>query len=296
MSKISIILPVYNEEKKIGDVINSILNQSYQDIELIIVYLEGADNTLNVIQSFDDTRIKLIYQKEDNGPGGARNLGIENSTGDYIGFNECEIIDRDFYKNLYEVIEQDSSDIVVGTVTIIQNNKKVDISNYNEHFTAKSMYDKFYAFQSGTCFEKLFKTSFIKENNIKFAEYYRWEDSAFTIKAFYKATKISFVNNVNYVWHALTWSGEYEKFLIKSIPPVLDIILKEIDLNSFNPKTKKLFVKKLYKSFVRNYIYDIGILGTFIRKTGLSFYIIYRFIQENKKRWLQKIKRRRNND
>ena len=291
MPKISIIVPAYNEGKKLPDVINCILNQSIQDIELIMVYLDSVDNTLEVIKSFDDSRIKIVYQKEKTGPGGARNLGIKHSAGDYIGFNECEVIDKDYFEKLYNAIIKDNSDIVVGNVTIVQNNKTTTISDYKHNTIASTQLDKFNMFTSGTCFEKLFKASFVKDNNIEFPEYYRWEDCAFVIKAFYLAKQVSFVNDVKYIWHAENWSGEYREFLIKSIPHILDIILKEIDINNFDKKTKKIFVKKLYKSFVRNYICDIRVFRVFISKIGFSFYYLYRFIQECKKEFLSKIKK-----
>ena len=51
----------------------------------------------------DDERIKIVYQEENSGPGGARNIGIEHSTGDYIGFVECAVIDKDFYKIIFKI-------------------------------------------------------------------------------------------------------------------------------------------------------------------------------------------------
>ena len=83
---ISIIVPVFESEKTTKRCLESILNQSYQDFEIVVVYKEGNDKTLDVINSLHDSRIRVVYQHQKSGPGGARNIGIDSSTGEYLGF------------------------------------------------------------------------------------------------------------------------------------------------------------------------------------------------------------------
>ena len=99
---ISIIVPVFESEKTIKRCLESILNQSYQDFEIVVVYKEGNDKTLDVINSLHDSRIRVVYQLQKSGPGGARNIGIDSSTGEYLGFVESDdFIEKDFYRKLY---------------------------------------------------------------------------------------------------------------------------------------------------------------------------------------------------
>ncbi len=90
MSKlISVVIPVYHSEKWILDTIDSVLKQSYQNFEIVIVDDGSSDNTKNVIESIDDSRIKYIYQNN-AGPSSARNNGIRHSQGEYIAFLDSD--------------------------------------------------------------------------------------------------------------------------------------------------------------------------------------------------------------
>ena len=85
--KVSVILPVYNQEKYLETAINSLRNQSLKDIEIICVNDGSTDNSLNILNDYvqKDARIKLINQKN-QGPGAARNTGLKAAKGEYIAF------------------------------------------------------------------------------------------------------------------------------------------------------------------------------------------------------------------
>ena len=89
MVKISVILPVYNGSKYIKKSIESVLNQTFHDFELIIVNDGSCDNTLDIITSFNDKRIKIINQSN-QGPGGARNNALKIAKGNYIMFLDSD--------------------------------------------------------------------------------------------------------------------------------------------------------------------------------------------------------------
>ena len=98
MEKVSVIVPVYNSKKHIKDCINSIVNQTYKNLEIIIVNDKSKDNSIKIIKKFKDKRIKIIDLKKNYGVATARNTGIEAATGDYICF-----IDSDDYWNLKKI-------------------------------------------------------------------------------------------------------------------------------------------------------------------------------------------------
>src|SRR5690606_18531829 len=88
---ISIVVPVYNSEKYLPECIESILNQNYANIELIIVNDGSTDNSLSIAEKFseNDSRIKILSQRN-SGVSAARNLGISIAQGDYIGFVDSD--------------------------------------------------------------------------------------------------------------------------------------------------------------------------------------------------------------
>ncbi len=89
--KISIILPVYNGEKYLSEAINSILNQTYRDFELLIIDGSSTDNTPDIIQSFHDNRIKY-FKKDHNGLVNSLNFGLEHAVGEFIARQDADDI------------------------------------------------------------------------------------------------------------------------------------------------------------------------------------------------------------
>lgn len=98
----SVVIPLYNKEKFIGRAINSVLNQTIQNFELIIVDDGSTDNSLNLVKAYDDNRIRLISQ-ENQGVSIARNTGILNAKADYIAFLDA---DDEWLLDFLETIEQ----------------------------------------------------------------------------------------------------------------------------------------------------------------------------------------------
>lgn len=112
---ISVVVSAFNVEKYIEKSINSILNQTYSDIELIIVEDCSTDQTLNIIKSFTDTRIKLIQNPLNLGAGYSRKIGIENATGNYIiTIDSDDWIEPQFLENLLN--KSDGCDMTFGSM------------------------------------------------------------------------------------------------------------------------------------------------------------------------------------
>ena len=101
MKKVSIIIPVYNSSKYLEECINSVVKQSYKNLEIIIVNDKSTDNSLYIINSFNDKRIKIINLDKNSGVSIARNEGVKSSTGDLICF-----LDSDDYWNLKKIEKQ----------------------------------------------------------------------------------------------------------------------------------------------------------------------------------------------
>jgi len=98
----SIVIPLYNKEKEIGDTIRCVLNQTFTHYELIVVDDGSTDNSIGVVNSFNDNRIKL-YQKNNDGVSSARNFGIQHARFDFIAFLDAD----DFWNETYLLKMQD---------------------------------------------------------------------------------------------------------------------------------------------------------------------------------------------
>lgn len=90
MKKVSVIIPVYNSEKYILECMNSVINQTYKNLEIIVIDDKSTDNSINIIKSIKDKRIRIIQLEKNSGAAIARNKGIEVATGDYICFLDSD--------------------------------------------------------------------------------------------------------------------------------------------------------------------------------------------------------------
>ena len=114
MPKVSVIVPVYGVEKYIHQCIDSILNQTLDDIEILLIDDGSKDNCPAIIDEYakKDSRIIAIH-KNNGGYGSAMNVGLKNATGEYIGIVEPDdFIDKNMYEDLYNIAMKNSVDIV----------------------------------------------------------------------------------------------------------------------------------------------------------------------------------------
>ena len=181
--KISVIIPVYGIEKYIRQCLESVINQSYKNLEIIVVNDGTKDNSMKIVEEYlEDKRIKVI-NKENGGLSSARNLGMEEVTGEYIYF-----LDGDDWieKNAIELLIMNSKemDIIGGnfffynetTGKRIEKNLKVEY--YKKRLGSYELQDDL---EIMVC-NKLYKVRYLKENNLKFVEKILHEDEEFSIR------------------------------------------------------------------------------------------------------------------
>ena len=173
--KVSVIVPVYNVEKYLKQCLDSIVNQTYKNLEIIIVNDGTKDNSMKLVEEYlQDKRIKVI-NKKNGGLGSARNRGIEEATGDYISFVDSDdYIDLNMYEKLINVIR--------GEEIIIFNHSRFDDitgeivkKNYTKESKMKKLEKRInylYSNIENSCWNKIYKADFIKKNKfyIKTAE------------------------------------------------------------------------------------------------------------------------------
>lgn len=124
MSKVSVIIPVYNTEKFLRKCLDSVCNQTLQDIEIICINDCSTDGSLEILREYagKDNRIKLIELFENGGAAKARNIGIDIAHGEYIGFVDSDdFVDLDFYEKLYNKAVETGADAVKGVYKYSEN-------------------------------------------------------------------------------------------------------------------------------------------------------------------------------
>lgn len=214
MSEISVIVPVYNSEDFLTESINSLLNQTFTDFEIICINDGSTDQSLRLLNNLKkrDNRIKII-DKENGGCGSARNVGIENAHGKYVYFfDPDDYIREDAFEKLYENAENNDSDMVFSQIAWYSEGKTINLNkpgiNLDKHFknvdfnnftfTYKDI--KRYVLNSYFApWIKLYKTDFLKvENNFHFPENIAFDDVPFHVETIIKAKRISFVPEAFY--------------------------------------------------------------------------------------------------
>jgi glycosyltransferase involved in cell wall biosynthesis len=156
MAKVSIIIPTYNVEQYLKECMDSVVNQTLKDIEIICVDDGSTDSSGKILDEYaqKDSRIKVIH-KENGGYGKAMNLGIDNATGEYIGIVEPDdYVELDMYKSLYNAAKEHDVDLVKADFNRFVDKKsrrvffyrKLDKSGnyYNRVINAKVDFDRLY--------------------------------------------------------------------------------------------------------------------------------------------------------
>ena len=187
MPKVSVIVPCYNMEKYVERCLDSLQKQLMEDIEIICIDDKSSDKTLEILNESAeaDPRIRIIAQEKNMGVAVARNTGIENATGEYIGFVDADdYIDIDFYQKLYNHAIKTEADITKGLLTVIEKGRRW-IPPTNEH--VKNGKIRFcYDFTSA-----IYKTEFLNKNNLRFMTGVSLgEDITFLITASHMSNKV----------------------------------------------------------------------------------------------------------
>lgn len=206
MQKITVIMPVYNVEHYLAEAIDSVIYQTYQNLEIILIDDGSTDNSGNICDEYakKDSRIKVIHQ-ENKGLSGARNTGLDVATGKYIMFIDSDdIFPKDACEKMLKFMEEKDADYIVGNYTnmseegeiwekpIFDPNKYVEFRLSIEDYT-----HSFYTMNSGV-WNKMFKKSFLDQLNLRFVDRLPAEDAIFTTYCFMKAKKVYYTPEIVY--------------------------------------------------------------------------------------------------
>lgn len=206
MKTVSVIVPVYNVESYLKRCLNSLVNQTLNDIELILVNDASTDNSLNILKNYasEYNNIIVIDSKVNLRQGGARNLGIQKATGEYIGFVDSDDwVSLDMFEKLYKKAVETNSDVVDSDYHIANDDSILEVVTSN---TTHQLGDltlskkKSLIINTGRMWTKIFKREIFSKHNISFPEKLTYEDNPVLPILLANAQKLSKVEEPLYFY------------------------------------------------------------------------------------------------
>ena len=204
MIEVSIIVPVYNKEKELRRCLDSLTNQTINNLEIIVIDDKSTDDSKKIIKEYYEKYPKKVipmYNDKNEGIGFCRNKGIKKAKGEYLGFVDADdYVDFKMYEKYLEFAKNNSLEIVTGYYI------KCGMINElfkNEYFSIGSLKENselLLKLDYGPC-NKLFKKSLIIDNNILFEEKLKYEDMPFVLKSLKNANKIGHINKAYYYYY-----------------------------------------------------------------------------------------------
>ncbi len=262
MKKISIVVPVYNVQKYLSKCIDSLINQTYKDIEIILVDDGSLDGSGNICDAYakKDKRIKVIHKKN-GGLSDARNKGIEIATGEYITFIDSDdYVSLKYCETLYKLIKKHNADISIGNYHPFYENEivKEKIDDNEIVMSSKEaleyLYDKDYCVTMRVAWGKLYKKELF--NKIRYPKGKINEDEFVIHHLYDKTNKVVFTKSTLYYYFQRDTSIMGEKFSIKRLD-ALEALKERIEF--FDKKGfKKLKFKACtdYNHFIKVNYYN----------------------------------------
>lgn len=251
----SIILPVYNVEKYLDKCISSILDQTFDDFQLICVEDCSTDNSLEILESYakQDSRIKLIRHDKNKGLGAARNTALEYASGKYLAcIDSDDWLEKNFLQEVFNAFENNNIDSV--WVKYWRYNEKDDFA------TIATVYPLLFHSLEGIielnpknicdfpayAWNKVYKMDTIRNNDFRWIENKIFEDVYFFFDYFMASNKIYLLDKMLYYYRVRDDSitSNFNKSKVRNMYEILFALYKLITLKDYND---------LYKDSIKNY-------------------------------------------
>ena len=259
--KISVIIPVYNTGNYLKKCLNSILNQTLKEIEIIIVNDGSSDNSLDIIKKYMKKNKNIILiNKENGGQGSARNMGISRATGEYISFVDSDdFIDEEMLEEMYLTAKENDSDIVIcnisdyyeksGTMRDVSLNLKKEVS-----------IQEAILYSVPSVVNKIYRRELLQDNKLFFNEKIWYEDFPYSIQLLVHAKKISFINKPFYHYFHRIQSTMHNQNISKNLDilKAYDELEEYLKINNYYDKYENeiqfLLLKEVFVATINRVI------------------------------------------
>lgn len=292
--KVTIAIAVYNVELYVEKSVASALNQDFDDYEVLVVDDCGSDCTIEKVEKLMKSSpkgyiVSIIHHEQNKGTGAVRNTCIEKARGEYILFMDGDdYLSPESVKLLYEASKINDADIVMGNHQRVYSDGKIEsTSNYKAGMsTAKYAITSWMSnnntnYYPVATWNKLFKTSFLRTNNIKCVSWHRQEDIFFSLQTLLVAKTIVTIPEITYYWLQRDGSCIHQDATEWHLRQYLDIFDRCISLLEGVDKNDNKAPKELYWIVTQRY------LSGFITQNILKS---YRLSNKQKNDYLRHIK------
>ena len=251
--KISLIIPAYNSEKVITKCLDSIYDQTHKNIEVIVVNDGSKDGTLSVLKKYKRKHKDLIIiDKENAGQAEARNDGIKKSTGKYMMFIDADdFLEVNYLEVMLKALKKEKADIVISGY------KNFNV-NYEMQSVVKRKNNSWVQFTACTPWARLYRSDFIKKNNILYPDLRYCEDYDFIVIAASFAKKVVAIENTGYGYYYNTTSLTktiYRSFKVDFIKAGDELLAR------INKKYYKNNFKLINYTIIKQAIYYLLVAG-----------------------------------
>ena len=223
MSCLSVIVPCYNGEKFIGRCLESLVNQTLKDMEIIVINDGSTDNSQDIIDSYANKYHNIkAYKIPNSGIADARNFGVSKVETPYFGFLDCDdYTDVTMFEKMYNKAIETNAQVVVSNFYWVKGKKK-KLEKEGPYNTGKDMLIHLFA----VLWNKIYDTEFVRSTNIRFPSGNRYEDAYFLYCLAPNIERLAFIDEafVHYVQHenSITHNNNEE---VKNMITIFDNIL-----------------------------------------------------------------------
>lgn len=256
-ANISVIIPVYNVEKYLSECLDSVINQTYKNLQIILVDDGSTDSSGKICDVYaeKDNRITVVHQKN-AGAGAAKNTGLDLVKGDYFSIIDSDdYIELDMYEKMVTSLEKYNSDIAQCLFRNVFVNDSFDRKykikgNYPKVLTSKSFLKEYlYDWKYAIFWNKLFKSSLLKE--IRFPVGRKIDDEFFTYKLVCSAKKVVNIDDILYNYRMRKTSVMNENDSDRLIYDRIDCFIERYNyISNVYPSLKKNYNLKLYDDLI----------------------------------------------
>lgn len=260
--KVSVIIPSFNTEKYISQCLDSVVNQTLKDIEIICVDNSSTDNTLAILNEYaeKDERIKVISKKNE-GPAVSRNVGIDTACGEYICFLDSDdFVDLEMYEKMYNTAK--SKDLDLGMCKIATFEDGTDNYNYDVWYFALNDFNdfekdvftpydtkEFLGEFSVTVHNKIYRKSILEKNHIRFPSNILFEDEVFFYDSYIHSNRIHVIPHTLYYYRmnrpdslvGLTSDKDYSD-IVEVFKMIRNIFIETNDYEDFKIRLSNNFI------------------------------------------------------
>lgn len=291
---LSVIMPIYNAEEYLEDAINSILDQTFTDYELILVDDKSKDESLKICQRYvvQDSRVKVIALEQNGGAGNARNIGMQNLQGKYVTFIDADdFIDSFLFEHAYQMAEKSNLDMIVWGITEEYFDKYGECYSKNILNLPEKIYknreeikEAVISLEEKTMFgyqwNKFYKAEIMKEYDVQFEKVVLYEDYFMNLEFVKRVNSIGIIADVGYHY----MKRDNDSITTRFVPEYFELSRRRIEsmfqlYQQWNADDKK--VRDILGERYLRYILA-ALAKSFDKRSGSNF--------RARKKWLSEIR------